>query len=217
VALVVVAVARRRLGPGSSASTSTVDQALPSPAVQLRCWSRPTTTTRLPFDSDWLACSAWSRQTTGCRTTPPAPGDRRWRPGTWPGRSRPRCAVARVVGEVAGEAHARLGHGASLLGLSGWAVCPALGPGGRWVPWHATRPPGASGGANEVDPTGSTAERGSARVPGWLVECLRLGSGMPGTVRPAPSTPERGRRARLPPRGPLAGPSQATPGESCFA
>ena len=32
-------------------------------AVQLRCWSRPMTTTRLPFDSDCAACSAWSRQT----------------------------------------------------------------------------------------------------------------------------------------------------------
>ena len=43
VALVVVAVAHRRLGPSSSATTSTTDRALPSSAVQLRCWSRPTT------------------------------------------------------------------------------------------------------------------------------------------------------------------------------
>jgi len=35
--LVVVAVAHRRLGPSSSASTSTVDRALPSSAVQVRC------------------------------------------------------------------------------------------------------------------------------------------------------------------------------------
>ena len=34
-----VAVAHRRLGPSSSATTSTVDRALPSSAVQLRCWS----------------------------------------------------------------------------------------------------------------------------------------------------------------------------------
>ena len=43
VVLVVVAVAQRRLGPSSSATTSTTDRALPSSAVQLRCWSRPTT------------------------------------------------------------------------------------------------------------------------------------------------------------------------------
>jgi hypothetical protein len=53
VALVVVAVAQRRLGPSSSATTSTVDRALPSSAVQARCCRRPTTTTRLPFASDW--------------------------------------------------------------------------------------------------------------------------------------------------------------------
>jgi hypothetical protein len=63
VALVVVAVAHRRLGPSSSATTSTTDRALPSSAVQLRCWSRPTTTIRLPLASDCAACSAWSRQT----------------------------------------------------------------------------------------------------------------------------------------------------------
>ena len=52
VVLVVVDVAQRRDGPSSSATTSTTERALPSSAVQLRCWSRPTTTTRLPFDSD---------------------------------------------------------------------------------------------------------------------------------------------------------------------
>src|SRR5215213_2206708 len=56
------AVVHRRLGPSSSA-TSTVDRALPSSAVQVRCWSRPTTTTRLPFERDCAACSAWSRHT----------------------------------------------------------------------------------------------------------------------------------------------------------
>ena len=50
--------------PSSSAWTSTTERALPSSAVQLRCWSRPTTTTRLPFDKDCAACSACSRQTT---------------------------------------------------------------------------------------------------------------------------------------------------------
>jgi hypothetical protein len=41
-----------------------VDRALPSSAVQVRCWSRPRTTTRLPLASDSAACSAWSRHTT---------------------------------------------------------------------------------------------------------------------------------------------------------
>jgi hypothetical protein len=63
VVLVVVAVAQRRLGPSSSATTSTVERALPSSAVHARCWSRPTITTRLPLESDCVACSAWSRQT----------------------------------------------------------------------------------------------------------------------------------------------------------
>src|SRR5215218_10133125 len=48
VALAVVAVAHRRLGPSLSTTTSTVDRALPSSAVQARCWSRPTTTDRHP-------------------------------------------------------------------------------------------------------------------------------------------------------------------------
>jgi hypothetical protein len=50
--------------------------------------------------------------------------------------------------------------------LSGRAVCPALGPGGRCTPWHAARPPGASGGANEV---GHASPRRSMAIqgPGW--------------------------------------------------
>jgi hypothetical protein len=50
VALVVVA--HLRLGPSSSATTSTTERAVPSSACQDRCASRPTTTTRLPFASD---------------------------------------------------------------------------------------------------------------------------------------------------------------------
>jgi hypothetical protein len=47
------------------------------------------------------------------------------------------------------------------------------------MPWHAERPPGQA-----VEPTKSArldqaAGRWPARVPAWLVECLRLGSGMP--------------------------------------
>src|SRR5829696_5188435 len=71
-----------------------------------------------------------------------------------------------VVGEVAGEAHCGLGHAAALL-LSGRAVCSALGTGGRWTPWHVERALGASGGANEVGPTASTAGHRSAQEPGW--------------------------------------------------
>ena len=42
VALVVVAVAHRRLGPSSWATTSTTDRTLQACAAQLRCFSRPT-------------------------------------------------------------------------------------------------------------------------------------------------------------------------------
>src|SRR5215207_11126173 len=82
-----------------------------------------------------------------------------------------------VVGEVAGEAHGGIGHGA-LCCLAGRSTLP-LGPGGRWTPWHAERPPAESGGANEVGHRSRPPTHGSARVPGWLVECLPLGSGMP--------------------------------------
>ena len=39
------------------------ERALSSSPVQLRCWSRPRTPTRLPFERDSAACSAWSRHT----------------------------------------------------------------------------------------------------------------------------------------------------------
>jgi hypothetical protein len=38
-----VAVVHRRLGPSSSATTSTACRTLPPSAVQVRCWTRPTT------------------------------------------------------------------------------------------------------------------------------------------------------------------------------
>ena len=47
VALVVVAIAQRRLGPSSSATASTVERAVPALAVQARCWA-PTTPQRPP-------------------------------------------------------------------------------------------------------------------------------------------------------------------------
>src|SRR5918993_5063561 len=65
VALVVVAVAHRMLGPSSSATTSTTDRALASSTVHACCWSRPTTTTRLPLDRDSAACSARRSQRSG--------------------------------------------------------------------------------------------------------------------------------------------------------
>jgi hypothetical protein len=95
VALVVVAVAHRRLGPSSSATTSTTCRALPSSAVHARCWSRPTTTTRLPLASDSAACSAWSRHTITVKNDASPSCRRLWPPGTWPLRCRPRYAGAR--------------------------------------------------------------------------------------------------------------------------
>jgi hypothetical protein len=72
VVLVVVAVAHLRLGPSSSATTSTTERALPSSDCQDRCASRPTTMTRLPSVSDSAAWTAWSRQTTTAQNASPA-------------------------------------------------------------------------------------------------------------------------------------------------
>jgi hypothetical protein len=52
VVLVAVAVAQRRLGPSSSATTSTVDRALPSSAVQV-CWLEPD----MSYSLRWIASS----------------------------------------------------------------------------------------------------------------------------------------------------------------
>src|SRR5512133_1625925 len=84
-----------------------------------------------------------------------------------------------ILGEVAGKAHGCLGHASALLELSGRAVCPALGPGGRWTPWHAERTSGASGGANEVGHGSRLPADGrlGCRV-GWWGAC-GWGSGMP--------------------------------------
>jgi hypothetical protein len=100
--------------------------------------------------------------------------------------------------KVPGEADVDPRSWFCLVEMSGRAVCPALGTGGRWTPWHAERPPGAGGGANEAGPMHQLADHGSAQEPGWLVERLRLGVGHASTVRPDPSTPgvvgERGSR-----------------------
>src|SRR5215218_7767732 len=72
--------------------------------------------------------------------------------------------------------------------LPGRAGCPAPGTGGRWTPWHATRPPGASGEANEV---GSGA---------GLVGGVLAAGGRACQHRPARGFhPGRGGRSRLPP------------------
>src|SRR5205823_6037170 len=61
----ILAVAHRRLGPISSATTSTTDRLSPdSRSSQLRCSSRPVTMMRAPLVRDSLAFSAISRQHT---------------------------------------------------------------------------------------------------------------------------------------------------------
>src|SRR5215216_4710074 len=173
-------VVQRRLGPSSSATTSTVDRALPSSAVQLRCWSRPTTTTRLPLLSDsgsMLGLVTPHDHGEERRLLLPPPRYRH--PEHGPGDAALGGADLGVVGEVAGEADAGLGHGVPLP-VAGRAVCPALGTGGRWTPWHANRPPGASGGANEVGyESGLPAVAGSGA--GLVGGACGWGSGMPGT------------------------------------
>jgi hypothetical protein len=62
--------------------------------------------------------------------------------------------------------------------VPGRAVCPALGPGGRWTPRHAARPPGASDEANEVghgSPCRPMVGSGAELVGG----ACGWGSGMP--------------------------------------
>jgi hypothetical protein len=59
----------------------------------------------------------------------------------------------------------------------GRAVCPALGTGGRWTPWHAERPPGASDGANELGRFWIRLPSGLGCRVDW--RRLWLGSGMP--------------------------------------
>jgi hypothetical protein len=123
------AVAQRRLGPSSSATTSTVDRALPSSAVQVRCWTRPTTTTRLPFDrdSEWAACSGLvAPHHHGEERRLPLPPPRHRHPEPGPGDPALGVADLGVVGQGAGEADAGFGHGVPL---------PVAWPGGLPCPW----------------------------------------------------------------------------------
>jgi hypothetical protein len=56
------------------------------------------------------------------------------------------------------------------------------------MPWHAKRPPGASGEANEVGYVNSLPAVGRlGRRVGWSTR-LRLGVGHASTVRPDPAT-----------------------------
>jgi hypothetical protein len=102
-----------RLGPSTSTTTSTTERALPSSAVQARCWSRPTTTTRLPHDHDPAA----PRQRLGRVLGLVAPRDhgeerrlllpptRHRHPEHRSGDATFGGADLGLVGEVAGEAH----------------------------------------------------------------------------------------------------------------
>src|SRR5262249_8233139 len=65
--LFTVAVAQRRLGAISSATISTTERFSPCSVSQLRCSSRPVTTTRVPFPIDSATFSAISRQHTTLR------------------------------------------------------------------------------------------------------------------------------------------------------
>ena len=195
-----------RPGPSSSATTSTTDQAVPSSAVQVRCWSRPITMARLPLASDRVACSAWSRHTITVKNDSSCSQRPRWPPGTWPGRSRPRCAAARVVGGVAGEAHGCPGHDVPV---------PVAWPGGLPCPWnpgdggHHGMPPDPQEQAAEPTKSAIDPDRRPwpAQVLSWLA-ALAAG-GWACRHRPARSLhPGCGGRTRLPPRGPLAGPFQ---------
>src|SRR5512132_345057 len=72
--------------------------------------------------------------------------------------------------------------------MPGRPVCPALGPGGWWTPWHAKRPAGARGGANEVglhEGRRPMAGSGAGLVGGALAAG---GVGHASPVRPDPST-----------------------------
>src|SRR4029453_2057419 len=110
--------------------------------------------------------------------------------------------------EVAGEAHARLGHAASLLRMPGRAVCPALGTGGRWTPWHAKRTPGQAMEPTKsahLDQPPAVAGSGAGLVGGGA---CGWGSGMPapsGQIPPPGAWWENEAPAPRAPRRPVPG------------
>jgi len=94
-------------------------------------------------------------------------------PGTWPWPSPAGVPQLRVIGQIAGKRHARLGH----------AVPPSIAwPGGAALPLErgtvaveaCRRPPGAGCGANEPGPSRSGCQPWPARVPGGSGSGLRL-------------------------------------------
>jgi len=198
--------------PSSSATTSTMDRALPSSAA-LRCWSRPMITTRLPLQGLAGVLSLVAPDDHGEERRLLLPPTADGHPEHGSGDATLGVADLGVVGEVAGEAHGWLGHGVPLSVVwPGGLLCPWNR--GRRTPWHAERAPGASGGANEVG-NGSRLPSGLGSGAGLVGGALVAG-GRACQHRPARSLhPGRGGRTRLPPRGPLAGPFQAARGASC--
>jgi hypothetical protein len=147
----------RRLGPSSSATTSTTERALPSSAVQARCWSRPTTTTRLPLrEGPARVLGLVAPDDHGEERRLLLSSTRDGHPEHGPGDAAVGVADLRVVDEVPAKL---MLASVMVLPLSGaWpGGLPCPWTRGRWTPWHAKRPKGASRGANEVGPTGSTA------------------------------------------------------------
>jgi hypothetical protein len=100
--------------------------------------------------------------------------------------------------------------------MPGRAVCPALGTGERWIAWHAR---GAQG--QPTEPTKSAMHQGRrpwpARVPGWLVGRLWLGSGMPVQSGQIPPPWARWENEAPTTRGRSSAPFLATCNESCSA
>jgi hypothetical protein len=179
------------------------------PAVQLRCCSRPTTTTRLPFDHDCSACSAWSRQT----MTVKKDGSCSRRPDTATRN------MARAMPDSVCRSSGSSVRLPAKLTLASVMVLPlsVAWPGGLPCPWNrgtvdtvACRK--AIRGKRQSQrgrPWIKLAGRGrlGCRV-GWWGAC---GWGRACQHRPARSLhPGRGGRTRLPPRGPL----RPVPGDS---
>ena len=145
----VVAVAHRSDGPSSSATTSTTERAAPSSAVQVRCWSRPRTTTRLPLASDSAACSAWSRHAMTVKND-----------GSW--SRRPDTAtrnMARAMGHSSSAAALRYQH---VMAGRDAAIAAALD---ELIQAASSRSqdPAAGGGGTRVARTGQRRQKGKRR------------------------------------------------------
>ena len=159
---------------------ATTERALPSSAVQLRCWSRPMTTTRLPLARDCTACPAWSRHTTTVKND----ASRSLRPDTATRNPAERCRhlVQRTSGPRSGCRRSLRLPRSWLLPLPvAWpdGSCPALGPGGRWTPVACQETAGGKRQSQRSRPRIKVAGRGRLRCRvGWWGAC-GWGSGMP--------------------------------------